>query len=83
VILEPNLIVLTSFSHESLTFLAKKKRYNEVQKILGIIAKTNKTKLDQADWKSFLNKESERCDKKTLKTAKPHFLLILVLVFNW
>jgi len=63
--------------------LAKKKRYDEVQKILGKIAKSNNTVLSQVDWMSFLNKESERCDKKTPKTIKPHILLILVLVFNW
>ena len=45
-----------SLTHESIPYLAKKKRYDEIFKVLNSIAKSNKTQLDETAWKSFLIK---------------------------
>ena len=88
-IIYPNLIILFVFlyslSHESFTYLSKKKRFDEIHKILKNIAKVNKTEFEEHSWKSFLTKETAevKCEKKITKTVKPHFILILILVFNW
>jgi hypothetical protein len=45
-----------SLTHESIPYLAKKKRYDEIFQVLNSIAKSNKTQLDETAWKSFLIK---------------------------
>ncbi len=84
--LETNISLFLSVSDESLAYLLKKKRYNDIQKILQNIATSNKTEVDQIVWESFL---IERCDKdcekheKKVATIKPHLLLISIIVLNW
>ena len=50
--------IFLSISDESLQYLATKKNYEKIKKILQNIAIENKTKLDDTTWKSFLVKVS-------------------------
>ena len=67
--METNISLFLSVSDESLAYLLKKKRYNDIQKILQNIATSNKTEVDQIVWESFL---IERCDKDCEKHEHSH-----------
>jgi hypothetical protein len=79
--------LLILFSNESINFLLKKKKYDQVQKILEKIANTNKTTLDEVTWRTFLSKESEKNDRRNSSTAsvilKPHYIFIVLIGLNW
>lgn len=75
-------------SNESIQYLVRKKKFDQVEKILTSISISNKTQKDESIWKTFLNREKEKCDRKRSSSQlnlikPPRFYLTLIISLNW